>query len=266
VEVQVLSADKEKKKIALSLKRAGVVLSLRQVDEADPVVTIKDAPLEESSATIEEATSTKAGEPGGNITFSLELLECIHRAMAIAKRMRSELVQPEHLLLGVLQNERIQNSLAPWLPSPEVLSNPTIIVDFTGDEQTRLSACPFCGRSVQPHWKHCVYCGASLARTCPHCGALQPGVEDAQYCFECGSPLEQKFETVPGQVIEKREKPETKTGFTKGQRVRVLDGPFTEYIGTVVDIDTERSKVTVLVSFFGRKTPVVLDFPQVEKI
>jgi len=126
--------------------------------------------------------------------------------------------------------------------------------------------CPACKKEALPGWKHCAYCGASLARTCPNCGAAQPEVEDAQYCFECGSPLEQKFKPVPGRAIEEREKPETKTGFTKGQRVRVLDGPFTEYIGTVVDIDTERSKVTVLVSFFGRETPVVLDFLQVEKI
>ena len=78
--------------------------------------------------------------------------------------------------------------------------------------------------------------------------------------------MEQKFEPVPGQVIEKREKSETKTGFTRGQRVRVLDGPFTGYIGIVDDVDIVRSKVTVLVSFFGRETPVVLDYPQFEKI
>jgi transcriptional antiterminator NusG len=93
-----------------------------------------------------------------------------------------------------------------------------------------------------------------------------PGVEDARFCFECGGPLEQKFKPVPGQVIEKREKSETKTGFTKGQRVRVLDGPFTGYIGIVDDVDIVRSKVTIFVSFFGRETPVVLDFPQFEKI
>jgi transcription termination/antitermination protein NusG len=48
--------------------------------------------------------------------------------------------------------------------------------------------------------------------------------------------------------------------------VRVIDGPFAEFIGTVSDINMDRNKVTVLVSFFGRETPVVLDFLQVEKI
>lgn len=48
--------------------------------------------------------------------------------------------------------------------------------------------------------------------------------------------------------------------------MRIVDGPFTEYIGTVSESDREQQKVTVLISFFGRQTPVVLDFLQVEKI
>jgi len=68
------------------------------------------------------------------------------------------------------------------------------------------------------------------------------------------------------QVSEETEKPKAKVNFTKGQSVRVIDGPFTEFIGTVNDINMDRNKVTVLVSFFGRETPVVLDFLQVEKI
>ncbi len=68
------------------------------------------------------------------------------------------------------------------------------------------------------------------------------------------------------QVTKDTEKPKAKVSFTKGQSVRVVDGPFTEFIGTVSDINMDRNKVTVLVSFFGRETPVVLDFLQVEKI
>ena len=51
-----------------------------------------------------------------------------------------------------------------------------------------------------------------------------------------------------------------------GQSVKVIDGPFAEFIGTVNEIHPERNKVTVLVSFFGRETPVQLDFLQVEKV
>ncbi len=60
--------------------------------------------------------------------------------------------------------------------------------------------------------------------------------------------------------------PKAKISFSKGQSVRVIDGPFTEFIGTVSEINMDKNKVTVLVSFFGRETPVVLDFLQVEKI
>lgn len=65
---------------------------------------------------------------------------------------------------------------------------------------------------------------------------------------------------------ETADKPKAKVLFVKGQSVRVIDGPFTEFIGTVSDINVDRNKVTVLVSFFGRETPVVLDFLQVEKV
>jgi transcriptional antiterminator NusG len=47
--------------------------------------------------------------------------------------------------------------------------------------------------------------------------------------------------------------------------VRIVDGPFNEFVGTVETIDMDRGKVRVLVSFFGRETPVELDFLQVEK-
>ena len=60
-------------------------------------------------------------------------------------------------------------------------------------------------------------------------------------------------------------KPKTKINFAVGQSVKVIDGPFAEFIGTVNEIHPERNKVTVLVSFFGRETPVQLDFLQVEK-
>jgi transcriptional antiterminator NusG len=61
------------------------------------------------------------------------------------------------------------------------------------------------------------------------------------------------------------EAPRIKVTFSAGQKVRVIDGPFNDFIGTVSDIDMERAKVRVMVSFFGRETPVELDFLQVEK-
>jgi transcriptional antiterminator NusG len=57
-----------------------------------------------------------------------------------------------------------------------------------------------------------------------------------------------------------------KLDYKIGEKVRIKDGPFNEFMGTVGDIDTERNKVRVMVSFFGRDTPVELDFLQVEKV
>ncbi len=61
------------------------------------------------------------------------------------------------------------------------------------------------------------------------------------------------------------EAPKIKVNFKTGQKVRIVDGPFNDFIGTVGEIDAERAKVRVMVSFFGRETPVELDFLQVEK-
>ncbi|HLI69664.1 MAG TPA: transcription termination/antitermination protein NusG [Ktedonobacteraceae bacterium] len=77
---------------------------------------------------------------------------------------------------------------------------------------------------------------------------------------------ESEIRSILKQVTKETEKPKAKVNFSKGQSVRVIDGPFTEFIGTVSEINLDKNKVTVLVSFFGRETPVVLDFLQVEKI
>jgi transcription termination/antitermination protein NusG len=64
----------------------------------------------------------------------------------------------------------------------------------------------------------------------------------------------------------KTEAPKVKVTFSRGERVKVVDGPFTDFIGLVDDINPEKGKVRVLVSFFGRETPVELDFLQVARI
>jgi transcriptional antiterminator NusG len=61
------------------------------------------------------------------------------------------------------------------------------------------------------------------------------------------------------------EAPRVKVSFRLAERVRIVDGPFNDFRGTVAEIDVERSKVRVMVNFFGRETPVELDFLQVEK-
>ena len=60
-------------------------------------------------------------------------------------------------------------------------------------------------------------------------------------------------------------KPRVRVGFEIGQTVRIKDGPFVDFMGAVDEVYPDRAKVKVLVSFFGRETPVELDFLQVEK-
>jgi len=62
------------------------------------------------------------------------------------------------------------------------------------------------------------------------------------------------------------EVPRVRVGFKPGQSVRVTDGPFTDFVGIVDEISAGKGKVKVLLSLFGRETPVELDFLQVEKL
>ena len=62
------------------------------------------------------------------------------------------------------------------------------------------------------------------------------------------------------------EEPTIRVSFREGQNVRIVDGPFTDFHGVIDSIDMERGKVRLMVNFFGRETPVELDFLQVEKV
>jgi len=82
-----------------------------------------------------------------------------------------------------------------------------------------------------------------------------------------GKPLPLEIEEVDQILRQMRaETPKVKVGFRQGQSVRVTDGPFTDFVGIVDEIGTDKGKVKVLLSLFGRETPVELDFLQVEKL
>lgn len=68
------------------------------------------------------------------------------------------------------------------------------------------------------------------------------------------------------QKFMKMEEPLYKVAFTVGEAVKIVDGPFSDFLGTIDFIDEKAGKVRVLVSIFGRETPVELDFLQVKKI
>jgi transcriptional antiterminator NusG len=67
-------------------------------------------------------------------------------------------------------------------------------------------------------------------------------------------------------IEEKHEKPKPKIRYRAGEQVRVVEGPFINFIGTVSEIDEEKSKLRMMVSIFGRPTPVELDVMQVESL
>ncbi len=80
------------------------------------------------------------------------------------------------------------------------------------------------------------------------------------------APISQKeVDTILNQVQTGGEKPKPKVLFEVGEGVRVKDGPFTDFMGSVEDVNYEKSKLHVSVMIFGRSTPVELDFGQVEK-
>ncbi len=81
------------------------------------------------------------------------------------------------------------------------------------------------------------------------------------------APISAKeVEKILSQMEEGVEKPKPKILFEVGETVRVKEGPFADFNGTVEDVNYEKSKVRVSVTIFGRATPVELDFGQVEKI
>lgn len=80
------------------------------------------------------------------------------------------------------------------------------------------------------------------------------------------SPIPQReVDKIMSQMQEGVEKPRPKTLFEIGEMVRVKDGPFTDFNGSVEEVNYEKSKVRVSVTIFGRATPVELEFGQVEK-
>jgi transcriptional antiterminator NusG len=76
---------------------------------------------------------------------------------------------------------------------------------------------------------------------------------------------EKEVNAIMQQMREGVEKPKPKVLFENGEMVRVKEGPFTDFQGTVEDVNYEKSRLRVAVTIFGRSTPVELEFGQVEK-
>jgi transcriptional antiterminator NusG len=80
------------------------------------------------------------------------------------------------------------------------------------------------------------------------------------------TPLTQsEVDQIVEQVVTAKEKPKPKYVFEKGEMVKIVDGPFNNFTGVVDDINVDRGTLKVMVTIFGRQTPVELEFLQVQK-
>jgi transcriptional antiterminator NusG len=80
------------------------------------------------------------------------------------------------------------------------------------------------------------------------------------------SPSVEEVEEILRQTEERKDKPTARVTFQKGEGVRVIEGPFTNFTGVIEEVNLARGKLKVLVSIFGRQTPVELEFWQVERL
>ena len=78
-------------------------------------------------------------------------------------------------------------------------------------------------------------------------------------------PLPDEEVEVIIQQLERGPAPQVKTQFQKGENIRIIDGPFTNFVGYIDEVDMDHGRLKVMVSIFGRQTPVELSFFQVEK-
>ena len=113
----------------------------------------------------------------------------------------------------------------------------------------------------------CMLVKMEMSDECWHVVKNTPGVSGFLGSRNKPQPIsDAEAERIIKQMTEGVERPQTMIDFEVGEQVRVTDGPFASFVGVVEEVDSEKSRLKVSVSIFGRYTPVELEFSQVEKI
>jgi hypothetical protein len=96
-------------------------------------------------------------------------------------------ITPEELSTRIHENERVTVRIKHIDADGHKLS--LSIYDVSQSIQAFEGHCPSCWHVTEPAWQYCIFCGASLARVCPYCGAPRADMEGVRFCFECGNEL-----------------------------------------------------------------------------
>lgn len=98
-------------------------------------------------------------------------------------------------------------------------------------------------------------------------GALRPLIKGSSIEEkEITTLSEEEIQVILQRIEKEKERKKTESPFIEGETVRIVEGPFSEFMGVVEEVYPERGKLKVLVTIFGRTTPVVLDFNQVQRV
>jgi ATP-dependent Clp protease ATP-binding subunit ClpA len=202
--------------------------------------------------------------------FTVRARRVLESAQEEAHRLHHNHIDTEHLLLGLVREKKgvaAQVLLNLGVESAKVRS----AIEFIISRETRIVSEEI---GLTQHAKKVIELAVDEARRMNHAyigtehlllWMVRQGDGIAAGILESlGVTLEKaRRETIR---ILSHKPEEAKFKFSQGQSVRIVEGPFTEYVGTVSGSNKEQKKVTVLISFFGKETPMVFDFLQVEKI
>ncbi len=253
------------------MEQAEKAAEIETRDELDePASDLEPAPVDEAS----EQTQSSEEPVKASVEASIEDEEAEYNSFRTRERRREQMIQGEippetstepawyviHCYSGY--ENKVRHNLEQRI---ETMGMKDKIFDVVIPTQEEIEVREGKRRTVERHiFPGYVLVNMSLSEESWYVVRNTPGVTG--FVGMGNLPTALRPEEV-SQIIKRMEAeaPTVKVSFKEGERVRIIDGPFNDFRGTVSEIDMERTKVRVMVSFFGRETPVELDFLQVEK-